>query len=147
MSLRLSKKGVIPYLPSEAAAQAGLIRDLLSYIKAGDTGSGSGMTVPVMNRLVERPFVGSLTCWLPNTMILYRTQVKYQLNNHEDIAVISLSRLKMCAVQAAHVLNALAKSPCYIMVWRCPLPLRHIEFKFLIINRTGVCSNSINLKV
>ncbi len=34
---RLSKKGVIPYLPSEAAAQAGLIRDLLSLIKAGDT--------------------------------------------------------------------------------------------------------------
>ena len=94
MSLRLSKKGVIPYLPSEAAAQAGLIRDLLSLIKAGDTGSGSGMTVPVMNRLIERPFVGSLTCWLPNTMILSRTQVKYQLNNHEDITVISLLRLK-----------------------------------------------------
>ena len=41
MSLRLSKKGIIPYLPSEAAAQAGLIRDLLSYIKAGDIASRS----------------------------------------------------------------------------------------------------------
>jgi len=41
MSLRLSKKGVIPYLPSEAAAQAGLIRDLLSFIKAGDIASRS----------------------------------------------------------------------------------------------------------
>ena len=64
MSLKLSKKGVIPYL----------IRDLLSLIKAGDTGSGSGMTVSTMNCLIERPFVGSHTCLLPNTTILYQTQ-------------------------------------------------------------------------
>jgi len=59
MSLKLSKKGVIPYL----------IRDLLSLTKAGDTGSGSGMTVSMINSLIEHPIEDSHL--LPNTMILY----------------------------------------------------------------------------
>jgi len=33
------------------------------------------MTVSMMNCLIERTFVDSLTCWLSNTTILYRTQV------------------------------------------------------------------------
>ena len=65
MSLKLSKKGVIPYL----------IRELLSLIKAGDAGSGSGMTVPMMNYRIERPFVDRLTYWLSNKTILYRIHV------------------------------------------------------------------------
>jgi len=33
--------------------------NLLSLIKAGDAGSGTGMTVTMINILIERPFVDS----------------------------------------------------------------------------------------
>jgi len=46
LNMRLSKKDVIPYL----------IRDLLSLIKTGDTGSVSGMTVLKIIYLEESPF-------------------------------------------------------------------------------------------
>jgi len=72
MSLKLSKRA------SSRTWYAHFLhakRYLLSLIKAGDAGSGSGMTVPMMNCLIERPFVDNLTYWLSNTTILYRTHV------------------------------------------------------------------------
>lgn len=33
------------------------MRDLLTLLKAGDAGSGAGMTIPMMNILNKRPFL------------------------------------------------------------------------------------------
>jgi len=68
--LLYTKNSVIPYLSAEAEAQAGLMRDPLSLIKAGDSTSERGMTVTVMSSFIERPFVYNHTGSLPNKTIL-----------------------------------------------------------------------------